>query len=494
MMASLSSEENGGHTAVDISPSDTLTSHAAADTVSSSSLENTVISSELDTEGLTMEINRSAAKASPARGSEPASSQAKPNGDPTSLCEPAQVNALNLNQTMFEDTEVRSADQHELVPTAGSSSCAVTKTSPQITTFEENNTSSSEKEMETEFLRLSLGFKCDIFTLEKRLRLEERSRDLAEENLKREISSCLKLLEVLSPLCEEDNQSHEIVKKLEKSLQFLSQHTSRVASRAEMLGAIHQESRISKAVEVMIHHVENLKRMYAKEHAELEELKEVIHQNECSSSSADRDDSLKVKLLPSLNTKPASLRRVSMPAYPRSIGTGLPMLHESFGGEKLDGKIHKRSNSWKLMASKTNDNRPTLQRFISTCARADPAEEASIAEDDQNTEKPEPITGDQKRKLSLLEKNPSRMKTSSVYSKLHVWASDIKSSFSTLNKTLLISVLIMLCLAALGSFLTGLSFHRPVDGAPVGTGDSWTSLQQLLWPYTGFRHNGQPPV
>uniref|UniRef100_A0A8C5TH96 LRMP protein n=1 Tax=Malurus cyaneus samueli TaxID=2593467 RepID=A0A8C5TH96_9PASS len=136
-----------------------------------------------------------------------------------------------------------------------------------------------------EFLRLSLGFKCDLFTLDKRVRLEERSRDLAEENLKKEIENAVKMLEALAPLCEEDNQAQEIIKKLQKSLQFLSQYAARVASRAEMLGAINQESRVSKAVEVMIQHVENLKRMYAKEHAELEELKQLLLQNERSFSS-----------------------------------------------------------------------------------------------------------------------------------------------------------------------------------------------------------------
>lgn len=34
-----------------------------------------------------------------------------------------------------------------------------------------------------------------MFTLEKRLRLEERSRDLAEENVRREVSSCQGLLQ-----------------------------------------------------------------------------------------------------------------------------------------------------------------------------------------------------------------------------------------------------------------------------------------------------------
>ena len=49
---------------------------------------------------------------------------------------------------------------------------------------------------QAEFHRLALGYKCDMFTLEKRLRLEERSRDLAEENVRREVSSCQGLLQV----------------------------------------------------------------------------------------------------------------------------------------------------------------------------------------------------------------------------------------------------------------------------------------------------------
>lgn len=46
-----------------------------------------------------------------------------------------------------------------------------------------------------------------------------------------------------------------------------------------------QESRIGKAVEVMIQHVENLRRLYTKEHAELLELRETLMQNERSFGS-----------------------------------------------------------------------------------------------------------------------------------------------------------------------------------------------------------------
>ncbi|XP_018424663.1 PREDICTED: lymphoid-restricted membrane protein [Nanorana parkeri] len=355
---------------------------------------------------------------------------------------------------------------------------------------EDNHTSNNDKELETEFLRLSLGFKCDIFTLDKRLRLEERSRDLAEDNLKKELGSCKKLLEALTPLCEDDNQTHEIVKKLEKSLQFLCQHTARVASRAEMLGAIHQESRVSKAVEVMILHVENLKRMYAKEHAELEELREVMQHSDRNSCAVDRDDAL--KLASTLASKVSPARRVSMPAYTRGIGTASAM--DIFGADKLDSKMHRRSNSWKLVGSRQNENRPTLQRFMDNYNRADPAEEDCIKEDEPTTELAEEIQEEKTRKFSLPQKPPSPSKPESTYSRILSWTSDVRRSITSINKPIVIAIVAAFLFVTLAGFLTGLSFHRPVDGAPVGPGISWTSIQQLLWPYTELRHNGPPPV
>uniref|UniRef100_A0A3B4FAG2 Lymphoid-restricted membrane protein n=1 Tax=Pundamilia nyererei TaxID=303518 RepID=A0A3B4FAG2_9CICH len=232
---------------------------------------------------------------------------------------------------------------------------------------------------QAEFQRLALGFKCDMFTLEKRLRLEERSRDLAEENVRKEVSSCQGLLQALSPLCDNDNQSMEIIQRLQKNLDILIQSMTRVSSRSEMLGAIHQESRIGKAVEVMIQHVENLRRLYTKEHAELLELRETLMQNERSfGSQTEKGCTLFLLDIQSLTV-----------AYNRNVA----------------GKITAR---------------PPLKRFSSSVPWVD-------------TEEP-----------SLVMK--------------------------------------------------GLVMQPAVDAAPVGTGDSWMTIQQLLWPYTGLRYNGQPPV
>lgn len=58
-----------------------------------------------------------------------------------------------------------------------------------------------------------------------------------------------------------------------------------------------QESRIGKAVEVMIQHVENLRRVYTKEHAELLELRETLMQNERSFGSHTERGSARGKLM-----------------------------------------------------------------------------------------------------------------------------------------------------------------------------------------------------
>ncbi|XP_051029293.1 inositol 1,4,5-triphosphate receptor associated 2 isoform X1 [Phodopus roborovskii] len=353
------------------------------------------------------------------------------------------------------------------------------------------NTWASEKEVEAEFLRLSLGLKCDWFTLEKRVRLEERSRDLAEENLKKEITNCLKLLESLAPLCEDDNQAQEIIKKLEKSISFLSQCTARVASRAEMLGAINQESRVSKAVELMTQHVENLKRMYAKEHAELEELKQALLHNERSFSPLEGQDDCQIKKRSSsLNSKPSSLRRVTIASLPRNLGN-MGMVY----GIEDDDRFSRRSSSWRILGTKQSEHRPSLHRFISTYSWADAEDEKCVVKTRDASEAAGEEAVDRTRKASVSEKRSSlsTWDRTAVCSSVASWVTHLQASFSRANRVLWFSVVILL-FAALMSLLTGEFFQMAVEAAPTQEGTSWASLEHILWPLTRLRHNGPPPA
>ncbi|KAM9334620.1 inositol 1,4,5-triphosphate receptor associated 2 [Symphorus nematophorus] len=397
---------------------------------------------------------------------------------------------------------------------------------------ERNSLSPSDKEIEAEFQRLALGFKCDMFTLEKRLRLEERSRDLAEENVRREVSSCQGLLQALTPLCEDDNQSMEIIQRLQKNLDILIQSMARVSSRSEMLGAIHQESRIGKAVEVMIQHVENLRRMYTKEHAELLELRETLMQNERSFGSQTERDDFRGKKQPTQYYKQSSARRVSIAAIPRSGGGNMHFdMSKTQDGSEAETERLTRRSPWNVAGKSTA--RPPLKRFVSSAAWVD-TEEPSLmmkgtaydntdcqSEDEQ---KEEPVAERRRSSLSELGNKltslilPHKTSQDELFVMLPSPASSPTSTDPGMAQSLSHSLSLtssraaaaaavarggrglwlwlamVVVLAGLLALLASLVMQPVVDAAPVGTGDSWMTIQQLLWPYAGLRHNGQPPV
>ncbi|CAL9682977.1 unnamed protein product [Knipowitschia caucasica] len=371
-------------------------------------------------------------------------------------------------------------------------------------TEDKNDMTPTDKEVEAEFQRLALGFKCDMFTLEKRLRLEERSRDLAEENVRREVSSCQGLLQALIPLCEDDNQSMEIILRLQKNLEILIQSMTRVSSRSEMLGAIHQENRIGKAVEVMIQHVDNLRRMYTKEHAELLELRETLMQNERSFGSQTKKDDFQGKKIQG--------RRVSLPP------TNPINMRKPSDVSEVDNERLTRRSPWSVAGR--NMTRPPLKRFVSSAPwldsedPCDPMKGSGYIADSQLDDEPKEEAKAERRRSSLTElgnklasfllpnktPSPSASPISSepgVTQSLSRGLSSSRASAAAVargSRTVWLWLAMFVLLAGLLALLASMVMQPAVDAAPVATGDSWMTIQQLLWPYTGLRHNGQPPV
>ncbi|XP_051977104.1 inositol 1,4,5-triphosphate receptor associated 2 [Xyrauchen texanus] len=373
--------------------------------------------------------------------------------------------------------------------------------SNSTTKDDKNRLSPSDKEIEAEFHRLSLGFKCDMFTLEKRLRMEERSRDLAEENVRKEVTSCQGLLQALISQCEEDNQSMEIIHRLQNNLEVLIQSMTRVSSRSEMLGAIHQESRVGKAVEVMIQHVENLRRMYTKEHAELLDLRENLMPNERSLGSHIERDDFRNKKHSSTQFFKVTSRRISIAALPRSSGghTHFDMLKDT---AEMEVERLSRRSPWNMAAK-----RPPLKRFISSGTWADIDEPTLMSRygyDTDSHSEVEQIEEPEDRRTRITDlgnkitsfimpaktPSPSPSPTDRTAPSL----TEVRPAVSRGTRGVWIWMALFVVLAALLALLASLMLQPAVDAAPVGTGESWMAIQQLLWPYTGLRHNGQPPV
>ncbi|XP_064425344.1 inositol 1,4,5-triphosphate receptor associated 2 isoform X2 [Latimeria chalumnae] len=202
----------------------------------------------------------------------------------------------------------------------------------------------TETEVESAFIHLSLAFKCDMFSLKKRLQVEERARDVAEENILKELE-CSRALIQLKSTCL-DPKRRDILQQLEQGLKVLSNSIERVACTAEMLGAVHQEARVSRAIEVMIQHVDNLKRRHSREHAELEEMKRLIQQNSRNRQLAEiRDDGEFCSRYPLMRSvhQPSSRRRVSIAVIPKQLNFQGP------DWKGLDnGKIRSEPDTWRV--------------------------------------------------------------------------------------------------------------------------------------------------
>ncbi|XP_061195163.1 uncharacterized protein LOC133203387 [Saccostrea echinata] len=154
---------------------------------------------------------------------------------------------------------------------------------------EESPDQLSEQEIENKFTSLSLAFKTDKITLEKRLEIQERSRDIAEENVAKEIKGLREALEQLNQICV-DSQVRDLLLKIQKHVTVLEQASARVSSRAEVFGAVQQEKRMSKAIEIMLTHVDNLRLSHERQTAELEEARKLIQDNRPFGGSSDIGD------------------------------------------------------------------------------------------------------------------------------------------------------------------------------------------------------------
>lgn len=191
----------------------------------------------------------------------------------------------------------------------------------------------TESEIENKFTSLSLAFKTDKLTLEKRLEIQERYRDLSEQNVDKEIKGLRTSLETISQLPEcVDSQVQDVLKKIRRHIDVLEQTSTKVSSRAEVFGAVQQEKRMSKAIEVMIAHVENLKMAYEQEHKELEEARKLIqdgrpfgHTFDSDSGFASRRSASVCQGIGVLGTKTAR-RRVSESTGPR-VGSNGTLSH-----------------------------------------------------------------------------------------------------------------------------------------------------------------------
>ncbi|XP_063888855.1 inositol 1,4,5-triphosphate receptor associated 2-like isoform X3 [Scylla paramamosain] len=138
-----------------------------------------------------------------------------------------------------------------------------------------SNENLSPQEIENKFTQLSLAFKTDRLTLRQRLDLQQRHRDTAESNLENEFKHLRSSVLALHADCM-DSELVDAVTQVRRHLDVLATSSNRLISTSEVWGAVQQEWRVSRALEVLFLHVDNVKRMYERDHQELVELRRVL--------------------------------------------------------------------------------------------------------------------------------------------------------------------------------------------------------------------------
>ncbi|TRY73224.1 hypothetical protein TCAL_15770, partial [Tigriopus californicus] len=114
----------------------------------------------------------------------------------------------------------------------------------------------SDQDIESKFTALSLAFNTDKLTLNDRLELQQRQRDTAEKNIDEDIRQLKTAIGSLNKVCT-DAETREMLHRLQKQVDVFRHSSERVSSSAEVYGAVQQEARISRAIEIMLHHGKN---------------------------------------------------------------------------------------------------------------------------------------------------------------------------------------------------------------------------------------------
>ncbi|XP_031422875.1 inositol 1,4,5-triphosphate receptor associated 2 isoform X2 [Clupea harengus] len=167
----------------------------------------------------------------------------------------------------------------------------------------------TEGEVESAFSQLTVAFRCDQYTLSQRLQAEEHARNKAEENLQLELQRGKEAVEALKDMCL-DSKRYQFLQKLELTLDILGGTVEQVARTAEVLGAVHQEAKVSRAVELMVAHVENLRQRHDRHSVELVETKKMMSKSASFDQALpDLREEIEIRVRSNKDTGKFNLRR-----------------------------------------------------------------------------------------------------------------------------------------------------------------------------------------
>ncbi|XP_072746042.1 uncharacterized protein [Anoplolepis gracilipes] len=184
----------------------------------------------------------------------------------------------------------------------------------------------SELELQKRYIVFSLCLCTDRVTLSRRVAMSLRQRDQSEKNLCCEVQKMLQDIQELAPLCT-DRESVERVERVRHQLDMIVRCAHRVSCTAETLGAVYQEHRISRAIQLADRYLQLLQSRCEKLIADVAETKRILIENNIvieENSGELCDDLPRIRYrssTPANNRMMMARRRASVATMSRPIGS-----------------------------------------------------------------------------------------------------------------------------------------------------------------------------
>ncbi|XP_071554414.1 uncharacterized protein [Temnothorax nylanderi] len=190
---------------------------------------------------------------------------------------------------------------------------------------EESRENLSELELQKKYTAFALCLSIDRLTLPRRIAMSCRQRDQSERNLSCEVRKMQQDIQELAPLCT-DRESAERVERVRHQLDMIVRCAHRVSCAAETLGAVHQERRVSRAVQLADKYVHALQSQCEKLTANVAETKRILAENnivieENSGELNDEHSRFRSSILANNRMTMMDKRRASVATMSRPMGS-----------------------------------------------------------------------------------------------------------------------------------------------------------------------------
>ncbi|XP_076279340.1 uncharacterized protein LOC143208642 isoform X2 [Lasioglossum baleicum] len=218
-----------------------------------------------------------------------------------------------------------------------------------------DNLVSSESELERKYIAFSIGLGTDRITLQRRVAMSRRQRDLSEQNFEDEIQKLQEEIKDLSRYSlHTDGESMERVERVRHRLDVVKTCACKISSAAETLGAVLQEQRISPEIFVADRYLQILRTRCDNLSTEIAEIKRILlmHNIVIEEDSGEIYD---VPLQPSryrngsswsnrtmMARRRASIATISRPLTSQDVTKDCPRQRNS----SVSGRVTIRKSSW----------------------------------------------------------------------------------------------------------------------------------------------------